>query len=335
LLGTPEGKTPLHLAFVTRALLKHGDIEQAQSCLAELQQCEPNTSRTVALQALVSHAAGKTPEAIRIVEALAARQDADLALVASLLEELGQAAAADDVLKRLVAESGQPAAVLLRAEFLGRQQRLREALALCEEAWKTCPAEQVASVCVALLHSKAAVATDYLQVAQRLRAALAKSPKSARLGLALAEALDLQGKYLEAMSFYSRVLEIDDRNVMALNNLAWLLAQQDGSGDEALTLVNRAIHQQGPVAALLDTRALVYLKMGRKMAALTDLKLATAQQPTASNFLHLAQAELLCDDPEAAKEALQRAKAAHLTPQNLHPLERNAYYLLLEKLAVN
>ena len=251
-------------------------------------------------------------------------------LVASLLEHLGQADAADEILKRYVAESGQPAAVLLRAEFLGRQQRLGEALALCEEAWKTCPADQVANVCVALLHTEPASATDYLRVTQWLKAALAKTPESTPLCLAQAETLNLQGNYPEASRLYRRVLTTDDRNLSALNNLAWLLAQQESKADEALALVNRAIDLHGPVAPLLDTRAVVYLKMGDERAALRDAKAATAQQPTAAHFLHLAQACLLANDRDAAGKALQKAKAANLTPQSLHPLERNAYYQLLE-----
>jgi predicted Zn-dependent protease len=121
---------------------------------------------------------------------------------------------------------------------------------------------------------------------------------------------------------------------VALNNLAWLLAQQGKKQtEEALALINRALDHHGAAASLLDTRAVIYLKAGKSDLALQDLLDATAWEPTAPMFFHLAQAHWLVQQRQEAEEALARARAAKLTPYHLHRLERAAYQKILKELA--
>ena len=73
-----------------------------------------------------------------------------------------------------------------------------------------------------------------------------KTPKSAILWFHRAGLADLRGRYEEAERFCRKVLELEERNLAALNNLAWLLAQKPAKANEALTLINRAIELGGP-----------------------------------------------------------------------------------------
>jgi tetratricopeptide (TPR) repeat protein len=150
--------------------------------------------------------------------------------------------------------------------------------------------------------------------------------------LHLADLHDQRGRYAEAEAVYRRVLTIDPDNVLALNNLAWHLAQQTGKSEEALTFVNRAIDRAGTRPELLDTRATVYLTLRKTSQAVADLELANAEQPAASRYFLLAQAQKQANNTRQAAELLKKATGAGLKAEQLHPAERTAFLKLVQEL---
>ena len=328
LLAAPQGKTPATLAYAIRDRLRHREFKEAQALLVELQELEPNAFLTITMQAAVFQARGLGAQAVQILETFARRKDADLVEVAAALEELGQVAAADGMYRRHFAAQPQPEALLARARFLGRQKRVAEALALCEQAGQSAP-NAAAPVCVAVLHAASATPADCQRVADWLTAKLAESPDALPLRLALAEVRDRQGRYVDAIACYRAVLANQQDHVVALNNLAWLLAWDKNTQGEALKLVDRAIRIGGPAASLLDTRAVVYLASGAARPAVPDLEQATAQRPTAARCFHLACAYALAGKTEEAMESLEEAQWLDLTPEQLHPLDQPSYEALL------
>src|SRR5262249_17573834 len=141
-----------------------------------------------------------------------------------------------------------------------------------------------------------------------LREAIAKNPTSTVLLLHLADLYDMRGRYPEAETLYKRVLqEKEPKNVVALNNLAWLLAHRDGGAGEALQHIESAVAGIGRRADLLDTRGLVYLKLGKHDAALADFKEANDDAPTPTRQFHLAKALYESKNRAAALDVLKRA----------------------------
>jgi Tfp pilus assembly protein PilF len=165
-----------------------------------------------------------------------------------------------------------------------------------------------------------------------LLGAIDKSPRSANLLVCLADLRDLQGRYLEAEKLYRQAVAADPRNVVALNNLAYLLALQGNQSHEALKLLGEAIAVAGPTPELLDTRALVQLKLGQPQSAIKDLEDAIADSPLPPLCYHLAQAHHLARNAGAARAALRQAKALGLQADQLHALERPAYQQLQREL---
>ena len=112
-----------------------------------------------------------------------------------------------------------------------------------------------------------------------------------------------------------------------------MLAFEPGKGREALETINRAIALDGPKPDLLDTRAVVQLSLGQSEPAVRDLQDAIAVNPAGTHYFHLAQAYLQSSDRKSAADALEKGKAAGLTAESLHPLEREAYRQLVGELA--
>jgi tetratricopeptide (TPR) repeat protein len=173
---------------------------------------------------------------------------------------------------------------------------------------------------------------QFAQVEARLRAAIKQQPRSTTLLLELADLQDARGRYTEAEALYRQVLDRQPRDIVAANNLAWLLAQKPERAAEALRLVERALEVAGPRAELLDTRAAVYLAQSRYDLAVADLERVTRDAPTGGRFFRLARAYKQASNAKAASKAWREARALDLQPQHLHPVERVAFQKLQQEL---
>jgi len=225
-----------------------------------------------------------------------------------------------------------PDEFLLVVRFLEKQKRVDDALDVCEKALAKSPTEQVTTAAVVVLRSCGATAAQYDRVEGWLKAALAKDAKSIVLRLHLANVMEMRGRYPEVIAAYGVVLEHDPQNVAALNNRAWMMAQLGDRVGEALPLIHRAIELMGPRPDLLDTRAVVQMKLNRADLAIGDLERVTAEAPSATRWFHLACACKLAHRHEAALLAFRQARDLGLRLNQLHPLERDAWGPLFEEL---
>jgi predicted Zn-dependent protease len=151
--------------------------------------------------------------------------------------------------------------------------------------------------------------------------------------LQLAALRDLQGRYEDAQTLYSEVIKLDEKNAIALNNLAWLTALREGKMQEALTMINKAIAAAGPTPALLDTRGIIYVSLGEHDRAIKDLDYSNARAPAAASYFHLARAYHAAKNRGGAERAMQRAVQAGLRAEKLHALERGEYQRLAAELS--
>jgi tetratricopeptide (TPR) repeat protein len=307
-LATAHEDDPVLWTYYAQSLLRQRpcQAEDAQSCVEKLRRIEkerhvePGTLGTVELQAQVLEARGNGPEAIRLLE--------------SRIKERG--------------EKANPDEYPLVIGYLSRQKRVDDALDWCAEAWKHCSPEVAGSVSVTVLRDTTQPTDAQCERVERwLRDALAQkqNERITVLRLHLADVLDLEKKFDEAQKLYEEVLTMEPSNVMALNNLAWLRAQHSGKSREAIEIINKAIAIGGPRAELLDTRAVIYLSLERPEPAIADLQEAIADAPTPARYFHLARAQQLARNQEAAMKAFHIAQDSGLELHHLHPVERVAY----------
>ena len=304
--------SPAHLSQYTQVLLRQGRLDEAETQIGRLEQLE--TTRQ----------AGKG--AFATVE-----------LRARLLEAQKKGDDAVVMLRAYVSRIGaKPEEVLMLVASLARQGRFDDAFDLCEKehVWDKCPPEMVGGMCEALLRAMPTADKKRDRVEGWLKDAIAKNPKITVLKLHLADLYDLRGFYPEAAEQYRAVLKEEPGNIVALNNLAWLLSQQTGQGREALQYIEAAVNGIGQRADLLDTRGSVELKLGDTQAALADFTEAVSDSPTGPRCSTW-PAQYEARDRESAVKTLQKAKSDFgLQPSSVHPTEQEFCQTLMTELKV-
>jgi tetratricopeptide (TPR) repeat protein len=326
-------KGSVYVAEYIRALLRHGQADQAAPWIAELESQEPNSQRTLRLRALVLKAIGKVDQAITMVKNVATQDPAQAQAAAGLLEEMGENKAAEELLRDVVARVKAPEAVLVLAEFLGRHERASEGLDLCEKVWASNPSPNAAMASINILAAREPDARQIKRAEKWIETALNKEPSNKIYILSFAKIRYLEKRYQESEAAYRRVLVQDKDDLTALNNISWMLAHAAGRENEALELINRAIEYGGPNPSLLDTRAVVYLAMNHGDQAIADLEAAiTADATDPSKYFHLAQAHWAVKNRKAAIDAIRNGQSHGLKQDMIDPTERPVYEQVMAEL---
>jgi predicted Zn-dependent protease len=313
ILETVTARAPTNARFAaTRAnlLLNHKEVPEAETVIARLEQLEqerklPAGVLSIELKARALELRGKELQAITLLQEFAQQKDAP------------------------------PSRTLLLAGLHGRLGNYPEAIDLCFQIKKIGYREEAYGAAIGLLRAgkPAAGQTNKLQRWQeqvvRIEEAVRKSvgidETNLVLHLLLADLMELQGRSDQVEAICRTVLQKDANNLVALNNLAWLLAGKQGKEQEALDLIQRAIKHHGGRPELLDTRAVAYLGLGMAKEAVRDLEQVVRDAPTPARYFHLTRAHHLAKERPQAQAALQRATELGLSVDALHPVDQELY----------
>ena len=239
-------KYPRHLAHFVEFLLDSGDLGQAEKWVAELRTLSARSAGLLELEARLLDAQDRKPE-LRALLLERGRQFPDeLVSVARLLERFGFAGEAEASCKAFIASnSNEPEQALVLASFLARQDRIKEATALLETAWKTCRPKRSQWPPWHSMSHRPPMTTSNIGSRHGLARPCRKAPLlRAALGPMLAAIYCRHGRYDKAEALFRQILDRDPENVETLNNLAWELAlREPGAAREALELVDRAIEK--------------------------------------------------------------------------------------------
>jgi tetratricopeptide (TPR) repeat protein len=178
---------------------------------------------------------------------------------------------------------------------------------------------------VPLLHTPGATPAEVTKIKGWMEAAVAAEPKKVLVLLAQADFHATQRADDAAEAAYRAVLAIDGNNVLALNNLAWLLAQRGTKLPDAAASIEKALALAPSNGALLDTRAKVRMASKQFEQAVGDLEASLSEAQTADRYFNLAVAMHRQAKRTAAVAAFKKAQQLGLSAQHLHPTDQAEY----------
>jgi cellulose synthase operon protein C len=134
---------------------------------------------------------------------------------------------------------------------------------------------------------------------------LASTPDDARAWLLLAQAQQGAGQPDAALAAYDKVIALEPRNTVALNNAAWLY--YEAGNDRALDYAQRAYEQAPDAPAVLDTYGWILLDRGDVAGALAHLRKAAQGAPDVADIqYHFAAGLVRSGDTGDARALLER-----------------------------
>ena len=337
-----------YLTIALEELTDKGELTAGEAFAARLARLYPGEFRAVATVARFECRAGRPERALAIAEGYAAAADTAAgdhltrsARVAELLDELVRLPGVrgtplgkrmtDAAVERYAAlVQAQPEAVIGIAGVLAADGRLAEAFGRIDQFDRYVPKRLRALAGLAAVRAGGASDRQFTLVGGWLDETLGEDPQSVPLRLNRAELLTLRQDVQGATAIYEDILRAEPRNVIALNNLAWLLAADPATAERALELVSRATREVGLTGDLLDTRARVRITLKQFNNAERDLGEAARQDPTALRYFHVAVLKLAESParPDEAAAAFKEARARGLEPRAIHPADLPTYRVL-------
>jgi tetratricopeptide (TPR) repeat protein len=340
-----DPKNIYYLVAAVEELTEDQDYAAAGTFAAKLLAEHPGEFQAVAAVARLECKAGRPGAALALAEkyAQAAEPGAGDHLtrngrVAELLDELARLpnvrgtpagrAITDAAVERYAAlVQKHPEAVIGIVGALAADGRAADGFARLERLGKVIPDRVRAAAGLAAVRAGTVTERQATAVQAWIESCLAEDPASPTLLLNRAEFLALRQDLTGAAAEYEKIIAADPRNVVALNNLAWILAADPRTAEKALTLVAQATREVGLTGDLLDTRARVRITLKQFEQAERDLDDAIRLEPTALRWFHLALSRLGQTPPKQddAVKAFREARRRGLDPRGVHPADLPAY----------
>jgi tetratricopeptide (TPR) repeat protein len=330
-----EPRNPMPIAHLARRLLELEKLREASQEIVQVAKLAPNSPIHVNLRSRLQFRSGDTAALIADLTTYCSepKQEESLNrcfLAGLLLDEFARSATnpRPETRERL-SEVGlaffersiraHPEAVVRIVSLWSHVGKRDVALKWLRDPRMKIPMNLRASAEIEALRSSRASEEDCETIEKWLREVAAKNPE-VTLDLHLAELAVYRNDFKAAEQLYRKVLTKSSNHVIAMNNLAWVLAMQ-GPSPEALTLIQKAITTIGPIVDLLETRGKVFESLGRTGEAVQDFEDAVADSPTAMRYYLLAVAREKNGNPTGACAAYHRAEELGFDSRDLHPVD--------------
>lgn len=331
---------PRALSQLIELRIRHGSVEQCEAWIAKLESVDHDPVRPLIAKVRYLAAVGKMDEIEPTVEARAAtaleeaEEQEERTRIARAIGDLYLAVNHLDGAERwyrvVVREDRDQFPVL--AVALMRKGRVREAIALCEDATEYDSSSRPAVVLTRILLQAGGKPEHIAMAEPMLAAALEKFPDDVELNYGVGMLRVFEDKYPEAIVLLQKVVQLNGRHIPALNNLSVLLAETPDQREEALELIDRAIELRGQQPTLLDTKGTILVFNGRSPEAMPLLEAATRKDSDPRHKFHLALAVNDVGSSERARELLKAAMEGQLRNQILTPTDHKSLERLSDDL---
>jgi len=317
------------------------DVKFAEDCARALLILYPNEFRAVQAVARFEVRQGHADRALVLADGYSRTADANpgdlharIARAAELLDELARLPsvrhtpmarkmtdAAVEKYENLI--STRPEAMVAAVGLLAADGRIVDAFAKLEKLGRGLPMRVRVMAGLGILRAGGATPAQTAMVREWINTTRDQEPDSLAVMLHDAEWHTLKQDFSAAERVYEAILKMDDRNVVSLNNLAWMLAARPDATVRAEDLVERAVREIGLTGDLLDTRARIRLSASQIDAAERDLLQALSMERTPLRLFHLALVRMSRTPPRKgeALDNFRKAKAEGLDVKSVHPAD--------------
>lgn len=292
------------LAVVGRARLARGNTDEALADLKKLADLRPDSADAHMLLAEAYRRKGDQAlyrqQLERALDLQADRTDAKLQLAA-----LALAQGDSQTFERLMGDlketvPNDPALLELEAARAMQQGQVSEAVVALKKAAELRPSTEV----TAKLATAQQQAGNVQAGRETLQRWLEEHPDDWRVEMVLANMELADERFEAAREGYTAVLDQQPDNVVALNNLAWLLWNGE-QPEAALPHVERALRLAPDAPAIKDTAGMIYLALGNTDRAVELLQEAAQKLPGNPDIqYHYAQALAAANREDEAKNVL-------------------------------
>ena len=171
-----------------------------------------------------------------------------------------------------------------------------------------------------------------------LRRILQRKPDSHGAIYSLATLLRANGHSAEAAELYQRILSLDPNYVVAANNLAWILCEDQNQCQKAMELAEQGLKKQPNYVDLIDTRGMACYRLGRFERAVEDFNCCVTLYPPnkpalTSSYFHLACALEKLGKTSRALENIKKAIDLNNTVGGLTAADSTEARQLFQKLS--
>lgn len=216
--------------------------------------------------------------------------------LAAAMYKAGDREEALNKLNSLMAEVPEDTAPLLAQAYLLRDDKLWSELQAKTLGWyQQHPENSRTLIIIAgnLISNESDAAKKTAE--ELLRAVVKNNPNDTQSLYSLAVLLSMTGRSDEAADIYRKLLTIEPENIVAINNLAWILCENQAQPQQALELAQKGLKQSPDYIDLIDTRGMIYFRLGKFQEAVQDFSRCVELYPESSpqsavSRFHLAKA---------------------------------------------
>jgi tetratricopeptide (TPR) repeat protein len=241
-----------------------------------LHELDPNDLDTVVLMADTYIMAGEPKKAVDLLREqltvcdVSVRRKCNNALAVALYKSGDKTAAQKEFDSLLESEPNDPAPLLAQVQLLKDDKDWGR---LCEKVvnwYGKHPRDNNTPVTVARSLMPIEDGQAKKTAEEILRMVIKDNSDSTKAMMDLAILLQISGRSTESAQLYERILKLVPDNVIAINNLAWIICEVQGKPKEALDLAQRGSKIAPNYYDLIDTRGVIYYRLGEFDKAVRD-----------------------------------------------------------------
>ena len=251
--------------------------------------------------------------------------------------ELGNKERAEAMYHALIQRSGDPAVFLNRLNLLSQDGSPKDIQAAYTE-WTRRHPDNAGNILAAVLGKLVRMAQpEAVSVADGIiQAVIVERPESPVGYQAKATLLHMTGQKADAVPWYEKTIALAPDQVIAINNLAWILCTEKKDYPKAMACAEKGLAIAPDYVDLIDTRGVIYMHLEQYDKAIEDFKRSEALYFAANpnrtlSVFHQGQCLLKLQQPSQALIKLLEAKDLYALNRGLTPEQYQRLEALIEQ----